>query len=287
MSWQILLFINIIFVTFRSYLDKKLVGKIEPFIVFFYAVFWEGIFLTLLLFYFSGKFPVIYPEMMILGVLFGLGVGAYFEAIKINMSQSVIFSSYYMLISLVLSAVFLGEWRLFSLSEGSGQKTLLGVILAIVSMMMILKGSSKKEEKMEKKWVILIGFNILVNGIGTFWGKAFLETHEPIEALFSQVFGGILTLLIYNIIKRNNFHIRPKYHKFLVLDGLLMMVAVVAFYMVLKVGPLAVVLPIQNLVLTILMTLVGLIIFKEAHNMNMRKMVGMGLGVVGVVLLMI
>lgn len=287
MTWQIPLIINIIFATTRSYMEKLLVGKITPFMVFFYSVLWEAIFAIVFLLITAGRLPVIYPEMMMLGVLYGLGIGAYYEAIKINMSQSVVFSSYYILIPLILAAIFLGEWQLFDLSTSSGQKTIAGIILAFISMAMLLKGASKKEEKMEQKWVVLIGFNILINGIGTFWGKAFLVTHEPIEILFSQIIGGLLMLFAYNILKRNNFKIGAKYNKLLIFNGFMMLGAVLTYFTVIKMGPLTVVLPIQTLILTILMALVGLLFFDEAHNMNMRKMVGMGLGVVGVVLLMI
>lgn len=71
------------------------------------------------------------------------------------------------------------------------------------------------------------------------------------------------------------------------LGGFIAACNVLLFYTAFKSGPITVILPVQTLVLTITTVLGGLFIFKEAQNMTRRKIAGMVLGIVGVVLLMV
>ena len=186
-----------------------------------------------------------------------------------------------------MAAIFLSEWKLFDPQIWTGQKTITGVILALFSLWMILSGGPKKEEKMERMWVILITVNIILNGIGTFWGKAFLETHGPLESLISQALGGFLTLYIMNIVRRMKFSVSHPTQILAVFDGLFMMLSVTFYYAAIKNGPLIVVLPTQTIAVTITVALVGLFLFKEAQMMTKKKFIGMIVGIIGVVLLMI
>lgn len=287
MTWQIALFLNIIFGTVRAFTDKKLVEKLNPFLAFFYGVLYEGAFLILYCLWQLHTLPAIYPEMMLLGALYGIGIGVYYEAIKINLAQSTIFSSYYLLISILLAAVLLGEWQLINPATGAGMRTLMGLTIAFISMWLIVHEASKREEKIEKRWVVFIVINILVNGVGAFWVKMFLANHNSFESLFSQIIGGFAMLFIINLLKKNRFRISFENHKLAALDGLMMVLAVTFYFMMIQKGPLTLVLPIQTLAITIAIVIGGLFLFKEVHNLNRQKITGMALGFIGVLLLMI
>lgn len=287
MSWQMPLFFNVLFGTVRSFIDKKLVTKVDPFVAFFYTSFWCGIFFFVSYLFRHHSIPLIYPEMILMGALYSFIIGSYLSAIKINLSQTAIFTSYYLVIPLALAALFLDEWRLFDPMVWSGQKTLLGVFLAFVSMGLFLSTKSQREEKMEKKWLILILFNIIFNGIGTYWGKIFITDHGALETLISQSLGGIPVLFVFNKLRRKSMKISKPYHLLAFIDGLVIVVAVTFYYLAIKNGPLTVVLPLQTLIGTIAIALVGLFIFKEKAQMTKKKIWGLVLGFVGTVLLVI
>ncbi|MBI3379978.1 EamA family transporter [Candidatus Gottesmanbacteria bacterium] len=286
MNWQSALILSIVFAVIRGFLEKKLVAKVPPFLTFFYVVFWSTI--IFLIFYFIRHFslPVVYPEMMLLGILFAFGYGSFLEAMKINLSQSVIAASFYLLIPLVLSVFYLSEWKLFDPMTLVGQKNIIGILLTFVSMYMFVK-QDKKKGIINNKWLFFMIVDVILVGIGTFWGKTFIDSHGPLETLISQSLGGLPVLFIINVLKKENFKIGNFNQILAVIDGLVIVGTVTFFYVALKNGPLSVVLPIQTLVITIAITLVGLFAFKEAQNMTRRKIAGMVLGILGVVLLMI
>lgn len=287
MTWQIPLFFNIIFGTVRSYLDKKLVDRIDPFLVFFYTSIWGTVFFLLFYFLRHLSFPTIYPEMIFLGVLITFAMCSYLAAIKISLSQSVIFTSYYLLLALILAAVFLSEWQLFNPTESSGQKTIVGGILAFISLFLLLSGGTKKEERLERKWLIYIVAFIILNAISVFWGKVFIADHGPLETLISQSLGALPAIYIINIIKKVKWPISRENHLLAAIDGLAVVLSVVFFYQSLKNGPLSLILPIQTLVGTMAVVLVGLFIYKETHMLTRQKTVGIVLGFLGVVLLVV
>lgn len=188
MSWQLALFFNVIFATIRSTIEKKLVDRLDPLVVFFHTAFWSTVFFTLFYLLRHDSLPIIYPEMILFGVSVVLITGSYLAAIKISLSQTVVFGSYYIVVAMLLTTLFLGEWQLFDPAKISGQKTLIGVFLAFISLVFLLKSSSRKEAIMEQKWVFLIAVVIILNGVITFWSKSFLASHGPLETLISQSF---------------------------------------------------------------------------------------------------
>lgn len=287
MSWQIPLFFNIIFGTFRSYLDKRLVTRIDPLIVYFYTVFWILLYLLGYFFIRNHTFPAIYPEMIVMGALYAVAIGSYLKAIKINLSQSVVFASYYLVIPMILSAIFLGEWSFFNPRTFSGQKTILGLILAFISMFLILRSHSKREAKIEFEWIYLIIINIVLNGIGTFWGKTFVDSHNIFDTVFSQCIGGLGVVFIINRLRNKKYSVNPINHIWLAFDGFIIILAIYFYYLTVKSGPLTLILPIQTLLGTIAIALLGLILFKEVQYFHKEKIAGLVLGFIGVVLLMV
>lgn len=290
MTWQIPLFFNIICATIRGFLDKKLVEKVDPFLTYFYVVLWGTIFFELFYFLRHQSFPAIYPEMMLLGVLFSFSYGSYLMAVKINLSLSAVFASFYFLIPLFLAVIYLNEWQIFNPATASGQKIIAGVLLTFISMWLIFSdsvGKDSSKNKINKKWLVFSLVNIILAGIGTFWGKTFITNHGPLETLISQSYGGVPALFMINIIRRKKFQIERSGLTLSILNGLAAALSAVFFYIAFKNGPVTVILPVQTLALTVTVVLVGLVVFKESQNMTRRKIAGMVTGIMGVMLLMI
>lgn len=211
-------------------------------------------------------------------------------AVRINLSLSVVFASFYFLIPLILAVIYLGEWQIFNPSILSGQKIIFGVFLIFISMWLIFSDSTKgnnKSQNLNQKWLVFSLVNLILAGIGTFWGKTFIANHGPLETLISQSYGGLPVLFLINIIRRKKFQLGKSSQILSILGGLAATFNVTFFYIAFKNGPVTVILPVQTLALTVTIALVGLFIFKEAQNMTRRKISGMALGTIGVILLMV
>jgi uncharacterized membrane protein len=287
MTWQIALFLNIIFSVIRGSLYKKLVDKIDPILVMMHTNFWGIVFFSSYFVFFNREFPVIYPEMLLLGILFTVSFGAYLKAARISLTQSVVFGSYYLVITLFLAAIFLGEWKLFDIQNISGIKNILGAVMAFISIYLLMTSGSKKEKMLEKNWIKYISLNIILTGFGTFWSKAFLVNHLPIETLFSQYLGGMPIQVIYNKIKLKKLSVDFTYYPAIILCSLMEVVGLSLYYVAFKEGPAMIILPVQTIMITIFTSLSGLIFFKEAHMFKKEKIWGLVIGIVGVGLLVI
>lgn len=287
MSWQIALFFNIIFGTIRGYLDKRLVDRIDLVGFFFISSIWGTIIMLVLYILRHASLPVIYPEMIVLGGVYAIAIGAYLVAIKISLSQTAAFYPYSMVIPMILAALFLGEARLFDLGTFSGQKTILGLVLAFVALYLILKSGSKKEQKMEKKWSYAIIINSILIGGGTYYTKTFLASHGPLESLISQQLSILPILAAVAIYRKTNLSFSLNSQSLMFLDALVSTLGVIFYYIVIGGGPINLVLPAQTVILTITGILVGLFLFDEVHLFTKEKRLGLAIGVLGVIILLI
>lgn len=287
MIWQVAAVLNIIFGTIRVFLDKKLIEKVNPLILLFYTAFWSGVFYLLFFLLRHESLPLIYPGMMVLGGVYAVAVIGYLWAIRVSLSQTMVFAPYSFIITLILAACFLGEWKFFDPSTSSGLKTIAGIFLAIISLWLIVGSGTKREKRVESRWIYAIVLYIILIGIGNYFGKAFLLTHGPLETLISQQIGAVPFIFLFNIFQKVKFSISLKNHLLLLTDGLVMAFAITFFYLSLALGPVSLVLPIQTLLLTMTTVLLGFYVFKEAGKFSKEKLLGMGLGIVGVILLVL
>lgn len=287
MTWQLPLFLNIVFGTIRGYLDKKLVNRYDPFLVLLVTEIWIGFFFLTAYLFINHSLPTIFPDMVIAGGLFIFVIYFYLEAIKISLSKTIILSSFYLLITMGLSAIYLQEWRIFDINTLSGWKNIIGAVFTLFSVYFLVKSHNKKEEKIEKKFFLFISLNILFNGIGTFWIKSILQTQGELEVILSQVIGGLMVLIPVNIIKKNVLKNSGNFHLLALFDGFIIFLVVWTFTVALKNGPAVLVLPIQTVLLTIFIALIGLFIFNEKRNFTFEKKIGLALGLIGVLSLVI
>jgi uncharacterized membrane protein len=256
-------------------------------LVLLYTNVWVLVFFFLFYLLRYGSFPVIYPEMMVLGVVYVIVIASFFAAIKISLSQTIVFASYYQLVAMILSAVFLGEWNLFNPFIFSGQKTILGICLAFIAMVLLLRSDKKSKGKLEKKWLYYILVYIIFMGIATFWSKSFLIAHGPLETLCSQQITFVPVALAWCLLKKKKLAISSRNQLLSGVDGLVTVFAVVFFYQALKNGPVSFILPIQTLLLTIATMILGLVVYKESHMFTREKIIGLVVGIAGIIFLII
>lgn len=287
MNWQLPLFLNIIFGTVRGYLDKTLVNRHDPFFVLLITEIWIGLFFFLVYLFIYSNFPPISVEMIIIGILFTFALGFYLEAIKISLSKSIILISYSLLFTMILSAIFLGEWRIFDLATLIGWKNFGGISLALASMYFLLKSHTRKEEKIERKFFYFVSAAILLFGIGNFLNKSYLQTLNEMDLIIPQIIGALLVLIPINILRKNTFKKDRNFHLLALFDGFIIFLAVWTFTIALKYGPAVLVFPIQTVLGTISVALIGLYVFNEVTSFTREKKIGLILGMVGVFALII
>lgn len=285
MNWQILLAINLFAASIREYLNKKVSDKVPPTVGLFYIILFTQIFLFLYFIFIYHRIPTFSISLALPGVIFFLGFIYYFTALKISLSQSILFQSYSTLVTVFLSAIFLGESQYFDLRTMTGLKIAGGIILSCIALWYLLNQKNKKQVKLEKKWFFYIGGTILFLGIGSFLTISSIHAYAPVEVLINQINLMIPLYLTYAILKKDKLLIGKKMYVTTLLNGLVSAIAVIAFYEALLITPVAKFYPLQQLSLVILTMFTGVIFFKEKDSFSKSKLVGMILGFLGMVLL--
>lgn len=285
MSWQTLLVINLFAASFREFLYKKIADKMNPIVGLFYITLFCAIFFYVCFFLLYHSFPRLNLALSLSGSLFVLSILSYFKALKISLSQSILFQSYSILVTVILTAIFLGESKYFDLHTMVGVKVLVGTILSFIALWYLLHQKKKKEEKLEKKWFVYILGTILFGGVGSFVTVSFIHTYTPLEVLINQDSLMTLLLLVLILVRREKLHIGFPMIRATFLNGIASTVAVIAFYQALLITPVAKFYPLQQLLLVIITMFTGVIFYHEKDLFSKQKFIGIALGFVGMVLL--
>lgn len=287
MTWHIYLLANIIATVLRGFIEKKLVATIAPLVLVLYVSFWVLVFLVSFQVLTIGGLGVVYPDMVGVGVIFALALASYFSAIKISLSQTSVLAAFHVMVAMILSALFLGEWQLFHPYSVSGIKSLSGIGLSISAMWFLLVGHARGKIPTDAAWGRAILSYILLNGIGAFLSKAFLTTHDVLPMLVWQSAGTVVALLVLNVWKKNWLRLSLPLIGATFVNGLTFVLGTWLFFSALQLGPLSIVMPIQILSITILVALVGLVAFREFAAFTKTKLIGTILGIAGIVLLVV
>lgn len=286
MGWQILLGINLVSSSIREFLNKKIVHAMHPLAGYIYMLFFGQIWLYLLqIFWYKGSLFYFHPLLAITGILLVIGFLGYFYALQISLSQSILFQSYSILVTIVLSAVFLGEGRYFDIATSSGIKIISGIFLAFVSLWYLLHVKSKKEQKKEKKWFLYILITIVFIGTGSFLTIFSIRTASILDVLINQNNAALVFLFVLLPFFRIKLPLKQNVLTYTFLNSIFGTVAVLAFYGAVLVAPVAKIYPIQQISLVIITICTGLIFFRETHLFTRERFFGFVLGVVGIAVL--
>lgn len=285
MTWQILLVINLAAASVREYLNKKIADKVSPFVGLFYIfLFAQTMFYTSFILYYRA-FPRLDLPLTLTGIVLFAGFVSYFAALKISLSQSILFQSYSILVTVVLSAIFLGESKYFDLHTATGLKVISGIALSFIALWYLLHQKSKKQEQLEKKWFVYILSTIVFLGVGSFLTVFFIHRFTPLEVVINQDNVIIPLLLLSAVIKKDNLKIGRRMLQISIINAFVSTIAVIAFYQALLLTPVAKFYPLQQLSLVIITMFTGVIFYKEKDLFSGTKLVGMALGLAGMVLL--
>ncbi len=285
MSWQILLLINLAAASVREYLNKKVADRVSPFVGLFYICFFALILFYGCFFLFYHAFPRFDLLLSLTGIILIAGFISYFAALKISLSQSILFQSYSILITIVLSAIYLGESKYFDFHTATGLKVIIGILLSFIALWSLLHQKSKKKEQLEKKWFVYILSTIVFLGVGSFFTIFYIHRFSPLEVIINQNNVMVPLLFLFAVIRREKILIGSRMLKATAVNAFVSTIAVIAFYQALLLTPVAKFYPLQQLSLVIITMFTGVIFYKEKDLFSGTKLVGMALGLVGMVLL--
>lgn len=285
MSWQIYLIINLVTATVRETLQKKIVSKIDPTVSLFYISLISYLLFYLFFFFQNRTIPRFDILVALNGILVVITFIAYFYAIQISLSQSILFQSYSILVAVLLAALFLGESQYFDLTTAVGWKVAGGIVLAFLALWYLLHTGRKSEEKLEKKWFVYIIIVIIVGGIGSFVSAFSLKTFSSLEVLINQTNVILPLYFLLIVVQKKKLQLALNNFKLIGTLALVSTIAVIAFLEGLKLSSVSKFYPLQQTTLVITTMLSGVIFFKEGGLFHGKKLIGMVLGLVGMVLL--
>lgn len=286
MSWQILLVINLILATVRETFSKKLANKLDPYVMVFYIALINGVLLYAYQFLVYQTWPRMDPVVTLSGIIFVIAFVSYYYAVKISLSQSILFQSYSIIVTIVLAAIFLGESRYFDLLSVIGMKTIAGILLAFAALWLLLHQGGKKEHQMERRWFVYMSISILALGVGSFFSVLFSKTYYPVEVFINQTHSMIPLLLGLLVAQKKSLSIPRSLYKILVLNCISAVGAVIAFYEILHLQiAVSRIYPVQQVLLVVLTMISGVLFYKEAHFFTGKRLIGMMVGLGGIILL--
>lgn len=264
---------------------KKVVTRTDPQLFLFYAMCYFLVEILILYMLINHRFPVLYPQMFLLGVIFAISTTCLFAAIRISLSQTSLFGTYSIIVSMVLAALFLGESVIFDPMTIKGIRSIAGVLFAIISLWLLTRSNSHQKEKTNMSLFFLILTYIIFDGIGQFWNKTFLASHETMETLVSQMIGLIPFLFVILYLRRISLKITGNSHIWIAFDSIAEVGFAIFLLLSFKLGPISLILPIQKLATIIGGMLLGLIVFNEKHSYTKIKKIGLLVGITGIILL--
>jgi len=286
MSWQILLAINLVFATVREFLSKKNANRLDPIIASFFFSLFTGILLIGYQLAVKGSWPRWDLSIMFSGLIFVAALISYFAAVKISLSQTILFQSYSIVVTILLSAIFLGEGQYLNIATSLGQRVIGGILMAFSALWFLLHEGGSKEQRLEKRWVGYILVHILTGGIGTFISIGLARKILPAEVFSNQSVAIVVLLGILMMWKKLPILQPKKVMQSLFLQSFAGTVALLSFYEALIQEAVALVYPVQQVSLVVITMIIGIVVYKEQRVFSGKRLVGMVLGMAGIILLL-
>ena len=290
MSWQLLLFLGVLFAAVRESLSKKVVSHIPPLVNITYSYITSvltALVVSLLVF---KIFPYTNTPLTWLargiGVIWSLGVYFGLEATKINMTKTQVMSAFSNLVGVLLSLIFLSEWRLFDPGNYEGRKLILGFTAFLLAIFLNRRPQKSKSAGNDSwsKWILA---NIIFLGVGLFLVKISVSQLPPIVILANQYIGSLLAMVTLTLIKGVRLSADRRYIALSFFTGIITVFALTCIYLALQKQAMAVIVPARTLLRLSMTVPVGLFVFKEYQKISKKEAFGLIIGLIGVLALVL
>lgn len=222
-----------------------------------------------------------------LGFLNALTAWLWWRAIKVSLSQTMLFLPLTGFVGVLLTALFLKEWYFLNPQTISGILNLVGA-LGLLGSIWFFHHNQTENKKVRRIWLWCIFGQSVLGGVIVFLMKYFaLQGVAKTDFIFSWYLGAFIGSFFLLILEKD-LKIRLS-QKGLWLSYLLLsaatLVSVLTNYWSLELAPATLVLPLSQFFTILGSALVGLLIFCEKKSFSFFDWIGVAVGFVSMVLL--
>lgn len=278
--------ISIVAAIFGQYFVKKLASRESISralsIMFFLCVVLAGL---ISLFFGSGLKINIF--VIGLGVLNAWVAWLWWRAIKVSLSQTMLFLPLTGFVGVLLTAVFLSEWRFLNPQTFNGILTLVGA-LGLLGSIWFFRRERAENKKVRRIWLWCIIGQSALGGVIVFLMKYFAQQAiAKTDFIFSWYLGALLGSFLLLVLEKDLKIRLPQRGLWLeyCLLSTATLIAVLTSYWSLELAPATLVLPLSQFFTVLGSALVGLFIFHERKAFSSRNWVGAVVGFVSGILL--
>jgi len=247
-----------------------------------------GLASAIVLFFGQGHWRV---EIFIVGLGFinALVAWLWWRAIKVSLSQTMLFLPLTGFTGVFLTALLLGEGNFLNPKDLGGVLALLGA-LGLLSSIYFFRGSRQEGKKVRRIWLWCIIGQSILGGVIVFLMKYFaLQEISKTNFIFSWYLGAFLGSFMPLILEKDLKIRLPRkglWPAYLLLS-VATLVSVLTSYWSLELAPAALVLPFQQFLNVLSSALVGLFIFHERKSFSFLDWIGVAVGFTSMVLLIV
>jgi hypothetical protein len=239
----------------------------------------------------TGQLELSWPVVIVMVVGAGNAFGCYcqWRAYDISMSRTAMLSNFDDLVAIGLGYAFLGELQLLTPILTAG------IVVSVVSVMVFAIAGRRDKLKDGKSVYQLIGWVLgytLVWGISYFSMRFFslqgISIPTYVAAFYvGSLLGALFTRFVIMGKKEEGEPLKPRQLAKVLLLAVGILTALMLSYWMRAFVPITVIQPIQLVAGMSIPALIGMIFFKEIHNMSRQEIVTIGFGLVGVAIIAI
>jgi len=264
----------------------KLLSQSRPVIAVLNAMFFLAVFFALIISLLFGTGVNVNILVVVMGFFNAFAAWLFFKGIKINLTQGILFLPLGGFIGVLLSTLFLGEWKLLDPSSISGLLTIVGVIGSLGAMSFF--GTSKTKARYIKKiWVLCIIGQTLINGFIYFLVKyiAMQNVAKPTYVLSWYLGAFVGAVAIRLVINNWKEMFPPRNYVLYIILSITLLISLVTYYLALQLAPATLVVPFSQFLNILVGSLAGLFIFQERKFFDRREWWGILIGVSSLIFL--
>ncbi|MFC1627166.1 GRP family sugar transporter [Patescibacteria group bacterium] len=272
--WQILIVLGALLTTVSLTLNKYQAHRgsaIQTQSVKYFGCFvWMTIWWTIT----SRQIPSDWWIYSIYGMFVTLSLVAYTKAQRISMSQTSLMEPVGQLLGILLAAIVINEWRLFTGQSG------FQLLLALLLMPVLLWTLYEYKSVHSKKWLQLVLIFLIMLAVFKVVVKLFLNSAQAVEVLMFQYLGAFIAGVGGVLFKKQQKLFNRKFILRGIMQGWIGSSGILLMYTAIKLTTVTQTTLLRTPLILVLKTMSGLLLFKEMKKMTKKKWLGVGVALV-------
>ncbi|MCK5332465.1 EamA family transporter [Candidatus Parcubacteria bacterium] len=272
--WHLLITGSVFTMVTGQFIGKIFINKLHPYQILFYQYI-ASISLVSIYIYFlkqSDAFFDIPIWFIVIGFMYAIGITSKYHAQKQSLSKTSIMANFTSFIPIILSILFLSEYKIFYIEGLEGIKKVTGLTLTAVALYFFYKKKSHhgSEESFNFKiWIKWISIHVLIIGLASFIVKYAVNLHEPLSILRLQYLGSFIFIILICLYSKTNLRIGWKNIVGSMFIGFFISSSLAMLYTSLSIASATQVFSISTISTTVALTIIGILFFKEKLTKKM------------------